>query len=69
MREFQAKMADASRQPGPQVRGGLLSLRAEHGVSTSHISQHGVRASGGVAKRDAVPLAGAAAIAVAGTCR
>jgi hypothetical protein len=58
-------MADASRQPGPQVRGCLLSLRAEHGVSTSHVGQHGVRASGGVAKCHAVPLARAAAIAVA----
>ena len=48
------------------MAAGFLRFGAEDGVAAAHVGHHGMRAAGGVAQGDAVLLAGAAAIAIAG---
>ena len=65
MHKLEAEVANSSREPGRQVRTGLLRFGSENRIAAADVSHHGMRSSSGIPQRDLVALAGASAILVA----
>ncbi len=67
--ELGAEVANAGVEPIVQVRGGFLRLCSEDGVAAAHVRHDGMGAAARIAQFHAMPLAGPAAIAIAGSGR